>query len=249
MTSTRVVVVNNYKGGSAKTVTSAFLLHVFHALGFRVIGVDADPQASLLNWFARDTPPTDFPMPVIGMATPGLHRAIWGSVDRSRYNLVVIDTPPVEQEAGIVEAAFRVTRDVHDVDLTILVPLAPSSLELDRMPDVRKAIDQATPSMDTPPETRVLLNRTVFRAGSTDRFRTTLTEAGWTVLNNTIPRREQYAGEVSLFPVDGEDPAYLGVAGELLTGWGMLRTDWADDMSSDKSVAHMMRRGLIGVAA
>lgn len=47
----QVVVAMNFKGGSGKTTTSAHLLQYLALRGYRVLGVDLDPQASLSALF------------------------------------------------------------------------------------------------------------------------------------------------------------------------------------------------------
>ncbi len=47
----QVLAVANFKGGSAKTTTSAHLAHYLALHGFRVLAVDLDPQASLSAMF------------------------------------------------------------------------------------------------------------------------------------------------------------------------------------------------------
>ena len=43
----QILAVVNFKGGSAKTTTSAHLAHFLALRGFRVLAIDLDPQASL----------------------------------------------------------------------------------------------------------------------------------------------------------------------------------------------------------
>jgi chromosome partitioning protein len=47
----QVLAVANFKGGSAKTTTSAHLAHYLALHGFRVLAIDLDPQASLSAMF------------------------------------------------------------------------------------------------------------------------------------------------------------------------------------------------------
>lgn len=47
----QVIAVVNFKGGSAKTTTSAHLSHFLALHGFRVLAIDLDPQASLSAMF------------------------------------------------------------------------------------------------------------------------------------------------------------------------------------------------------
>jgi len=47
----QILAVANFKGGSAKTTTSAHLAHYLALCGFRVLAIDLDPQASLSAMF------------------------------------------------------------------------------------------------------------------------------------------------------------------------------------------------------
>lgn len=47
----QILAVANFKGGSAKTTTSAHLAHYLALRGFRVLAIDLDPQASLSAMF------------------------------------------------------------------------------------------------------------------------------------------------------------------------------------------------------
>lgn len=50
----RVIAIANQKGGVAKTTTTANLGAALHELGYRVLLVDMDPQASLTVWSGRN---------------------------------------------------------------------------------------------------------------------------------------------------------------------------------------------------
>lgn len=47
----QVIAIANFKGGSAKTTTSAHLAHYLALHGYRVLAIDLDPQASLSSMF------------------------------------------------------------------------------------------------------------------------------------------------------------------------------------------------------
>lgn len=180
-----ILTVSNLKGGSSKTTTAAFLAHALAESGRRVLVVDADPQGSITEWAEL----AEWTIPVRGMPSARLHVPGTGvDVETDRYDVVVIDTPPTEKERGIVESAIRAATHV-------VVPLAPTSAEVARMPVVREMIEDLSHlgRHAAPPVTAALFTRTVANAVSTTEYRDLLTEDGWRVLRAQVARRELFA--------------------------------------------------------
>jgi chromosome partitioning protein len=177
----RIITVTNFKGGSGKTTTSAYLAHAFAAKGRSVVVVDADPQGSALRWSEQG----EWSIPTLALPVKDLHKRLAGIVSAST-DIVVIDTPPLEDQAGIVSSALRIA------DVAI-VSMAPTMGEYERLPEVWAAIDDVEPLRATPLVAAVLMNRTVTNANSTPMFRELMTDEGHTVLSTTIPRREPIA--------------------------------------------------------
>lgn len=175
--------VVNLKGGTGKTTSSAYTAHVLHEVGHRVLVVDSDPQGSALTWHES----AEWPFPVVGLPSGKLHREIAG-VTGDRFDAVVVDTPPSEHHSGIVVSALRAATHV-------IVPMAPTPAEYERLRALRSLIDDAAELRPDgrPPIVAVLLVRTVAGAASTGAYRELLTEDGWTVLRPTVGRLERYA--------------------------------------------------------
>lgn len=187
----RTITIANMKGGSAKTTTAAYLAHALAARGHRVACVDADPAGSLLRW--RDQ--GDWDLPVLGMPSRKVHVDLPNIADR--YDVVVVDTPPLDEQAGIVYSAVRAATDV-------VVPVGPTTMELDRLLPILDAVE---PLAATPPMVRVLLTRAVTRASSVEAARDIITgQLGRQVFRTVVPRLERYAlafgGPVELPPGD-----------------------------------------------
>jgi chromosome partitioning protein len=159
VTMTKVITVVNLKGGSTKTTTSAFLAHAYAKQGLRTLVVDTDPQASLLHWSGQ----AGWEFPVIGYAVPKLHLALGGIVG-DRYDVVVVDTPPLEEKAGIVYGALRAA----DI---VLIPMAPTMMEFQRLADVWAAVDEVNGLREDDILSSVVLTRVVPNAASTQVFR------------------------------------------------------------------------------
>lgn len=207
----RVVAITNLKGGSGKSTTAGLLIHAWVQLGYRVVGVDADPQGTLTRW-AEDA---EWTVPVFALATSKLHRDLPGIISPERFDLAVIDTPPLEQERGIVHSAMRAATDV-------LVTLAPTAPEWDALPRVWDALEDVDSLRTRTAPVSVLWNRV--RAGTTAArvYRDTLSGAGHYCLRASIPMAERYAQAVGVPVVfRPDDTAVLDAAQEITKrgGW------------------------------
>ena len=85
-----IIAILNQKGGVGKTTLSVNLAAALALSGKRTLLVDADPQASALDWQAARQGESLFP--VVGIAKPTLHKDIPGLSDG--YQHIVIDGPP-----------------------------------------------------------------------------------------------------------------------------------------------------------
>lgn len=194
--------VVNLKGGSGKTTTSVFFAHALQQRGLRVLLIDADPQGSTLRWSQS----AEWDLPTIAMPTTNLHKQLRGIIPAGT-DAVVIDTPPLEKQAGIVYSAVRAADRV-------IVPMAPTPSEADLLSDVRAVLDEVSPLRHTDQPQYLSLNRTVHNANSTEETRAAAEAVGWNVLTTEIPRREHFA-RAFLKPVD-ELWQYADLADEVL---------------------------------
>ncbi|ULN54795.1 ParA family protein (plasmid) [Mycolicibacillus parakoreensis] len=200
------IAVANLKGGSTKTTTAAFVLHALAEAGLSVLGVDADGEnESLLAWSETG----EWTVPVIGMPVSDLHRKLPG-IAGDRYDALVIDTPPMKEQRGVVASAIRLATHV-------LVPLAPTGMEYARLAAVRELVDDAAAlAPGEPPQLAVVLTRTVANAASTEVYRQLLTDEGVRVLGPTVARLERYAQAFGLPITAAAATAYGDIAAELL---------------------------------
>lgn len=199
------LVVANLKGGTSKTTTSAYLAHALYERGKRVLVVDADPQGSALRW-QEDA---EWPVPVVRLDSPKLHRTLPGIVGAG-YDAVVVDTPPLD--LGIVASALRIATHV-------LIPMAPSPAEYERLPAVRDLLDEAAALRAdglAPAVVAVVLTRSVAGAASTGVYRELIGEDGVRVLRCEVRRLERFAQSMGSPVSRASASAYGDVLDELL---------------------------------
>lgn len=204
-----ILTVSNLKGGSSKTTTAAFLAHAMAEQGMKVLVIDADPQGSISRWAEM----ADWAIPVRGMASGRLHvPGVGVDLEAEGHDAVVIDTPPTEKERGIVESAIRAATHV-------LVPLAPTSAEVERMPVVKEMIDDLADlgRHSAPPTAATMFTRTHPQAVANAEYRDLLTEEGWTVLRSHVGWLQRYAQAFG-GPVERASATAYGDALAELTG-------------------------------
>jgi chromosome partitioning protein len=203
----------NLKPGTGKTTSAVWLAHVFAQAGNRVLLVDADPAGSALEWsdLAAMDPHLSlqwaaFPFRIVALPSRELHRRvpeIAGADD-----VVIIDAPQLEDHAGIARSAMRYVDEV-------LIPCAPTPIEINRTTPVRDEISEIDAVRDRPARSAVLLNRCVTRAHSTTNAREALEGLGYDVLGTAVPRLEVYAQSFGMPVKDAGRDMWRQVAHEL----------------------------------
>jgi chromosome partitioning protein len=189
MTGLRLALAN-LKPGTGKTTSAVWLAHVFAQAGNAVLLVDADPSGSALEWSdlaAMDPglpPQAAFPFRIVALPSRELHRRLPEIAQAD--DVVIIDAPQLEDHAGIARSALRYADE-------ILIPCAPSPIEINRTTPVRDEIAEISSIREQPARSAVLLNRCIARAHSTVDAREALVDLGYDVLDTAVPRREVYA--------------------------------------------------------
>src|ERR1700761_9556479 len=186
----------NLKPGTGKTTSAVWLAHVYAQAGNSVLLVDADPAGSALEWSdlaAMDprlaSPQAAFPFRIVALPSRELHRRV-PEIARDD-DVVIIDTPQIEDHAGIARSALRYADEV-------VIPCAPSPIEINRTSPVREEIDEIASVRTTPGRSTILLNRCIARAHSTTDAREALQELGYDVLDASVPRLELSAQSFGL---------------------------------------------------
>jgi chromosome partitioning protein len=209
--------VTNLKPGTAKTTSAVWLAHAAHEAGKKTLLIDADPGGAhsklgseafdgLGSTGRWDVRAGGFPIDVISNPSRDLHKIL--PRISSDYDVTVIDSPPIEDHQGIALSALRVA------DVAV-IPVAPTTAEIDRMAPVLAVIADIEPLRARPLVTCVLLNRTVANAASTADAAEALAGQGHHILTTRIPRLELFAQSHGA-PVIAEGTAYAAAAAEIL---------------------------------
>ncbi|WP_329094287.1 ParA family protein [Streptosporangium sp. NBC_01469] len=202
-----VIAVVNLKGGSTKTTTAGHLAAAIHEAGMKVLGVDCDGEnESLQKWQEA----ADLPWPVVTLAVSNVHKQLPGIVG-DRYDVVVIDTPPMKAQRGTVYSVLRIATHV-------VIPMAPTPVEYDRLLAVREILAEVADDREDgqSPIHAVLLTRVKPRAASTGVYRGLTVADGVTVLKAQIGSLERFAQSWGDPMVKVLDTAYGAAAMELL---------------------------------
>ena len=147
-----IVAFLNQKGGVGKTTLALHLAGAWSARGRRVLVVDADPQASALDWAdqrLREGLPRLFG--VLGLARETLHKELPDLASETDH--LIIDGPPLV--AGIARSALLAA------DL-VLIPAQPSPFDGWASSEMLRLLDEARifrPEL----RARMLLNRCAAR--------------------------------------------------------------------------------------
>jgi len=180
----------NLKPGTGKTTSAVWLAHIFAQAGNNVLLVDADPSGSALEWsdlaamYPGLPPQAAFPFRIVALPSREMHRRIPEIAQHD--DVVIIDAPQLEDHAAIALSALRYADE-------IVIPCAPSPIEINRTSPVRDELNEVEPLRERPPRAAVLLNRCVTRANSTGDARDALEDLGYDVLETAVPRLEVYA--------------------------------------------------------
>jgi chromosome partitioning protein len=208
------VALANLKPGTGKTTSAVWLAHVFARAGNSVLLVDADPSGSALEWSdlaAMDprlaTPEAAFPFRIVALPSRELHRRL---PDIARDDdVVIIDAPQIEDHGAIARSAMRYADE-------ILIPCAPSPIEINRTTPVRDEIADVQAVRDRPIRSAVLLNRCITRAHSVSDARQALQNLDYDVLATTVPRLEVYAQSFGMPIADTGRDVWRQVARDLI---------------------------------
>jgi chromosome partitioning protein len=207
------VALLNLKPGTGKTTSAVWLAHIFVEAGHHVLLVDADPSGSALEWSdlaamdPQQPTPATFPFRIVALPSRRLHLRV--PEIAAADDVVIIDAPQLEDHTGIARSAMRYVDE-------ILIPCAPSPIEINRTTPVRDEIAEIEELRDKPTRCAVLLTRCISRAHSTANAREALESLGYDVLRTAVPRLEVYAQSFGVAIPETGRAVWRDVAGDLI---------------------------------
>lgn len=176
-----ILTLGNKKGGVGKSTSTVYLATGLARQG-RTLIVDADPQGSILSW--SEEAGEQFPAGVVQWGTRDLARRVQDVA--GDYANVVIDTGrSATEDDPILRQALMVSDQ-------LLVPLAPSLMDVRELGRVLQMVDDLAPIHAV--ETHLLLTKVRGGTASAKEAREGLLEQGLPLLTAQVGLREAYAG-------------------------------------------------------
>ena len=114
-----IICFSNQKGGVGKTTLTLSTAYEFRKLGYNVLVIDADPQASIMDWSDIREEPLPKGISIAAMAKKTIHRDL--ETLSKGYNCVIIDTPP---------RVTDITRSAIMASNIVVVPCTPSPYDV-----------------------------------------------------------------------------------------------------------------------
>ena len=121
-----VIAVANQKGGCGKTTISVNLAACFGRAGYKVLLVDADPQASAMQW-RNNQEESGLPFHIQPYPFPTIHKELPTQFEQAGYDVVLIDCPPGAATGGDRKA--DITRSALLASHAVLMPVRPTPLD------------------------------------------------------------------------------------------------------------------------
>ncbi len=180
-TPARIILVTNQKGGSGKTTTAMNLAAGLHQQGARPLLVDADPQNSVVSWFANGEGQIQFPYANLAGAKKGIRNEISKQVDA--YDYIVIDGRP---EVGFDISLLLIISDL------VLIPLKPSVMDFHSTLALIAEAEKAQ-SLNEDLKLALVLNQVMGDHRLLARAcETTIKASGYHLLDTRVSHRECY---------------------------------------------------------
>jgi chromosome partitioning protein len=152
---TYVVSVANNKGGTGKSTTAINLAAGLTGEGKAVLLVDADYISHSASQWSNVQPDRAKSFELIAWETPNLAQGLPKLIDRSSYDIVLIDCPPggLDRDAGMMTRSALWTSDM------LIMPAAPSGFDYWATDPMKQLIRELNSTAEEPIVARWLINR------------------------------------------------------------------------------------------
>ncbi len=174
-----IIGILNQKGGVGKTTLSVHIATALAQENKKVLMVDADPQASAMDWSASREDEGLFP--VIGLPKATIHKEL--KTLASNYDVVVIDGPP---------RSYDVSRSAIMASDIILIPIQPSPYDVWAAKEIVELINEAT-SFKENLKSAFVINRKIVNTAIGRDVKEALVEYNLPVLKTAICQRVVFA--------------------------------------------------------
>ncbi len=200
-----IISILNQKGGVGKTTLATHIATCLAMLGNKILLVDADPQASTLEWIASRK--KDKLFNVVGLPKPILHIELRDI--KKDYDHIIIDGPP---------RLYDVARSTIVASDLVVIPVTPSPYDIWAAEDVVKQVIEVKESISEYKTVKAAfcINRKITNTALGRDVKEALDNYSLDVFDNCLHQRVIYAetaaiGSTVLEETDKSNPANIEV--------------------------------------